>query len=343
MDVSLFDYELPEELIAQRPIEPRDASRLMVVDRASASIGHRLFRDLPDYLRDGDCLVVNETRVMPARLYGRKEESGGRVEFLLLRPRGNSMWEALIKPGRRLPPGARVVFDDGRLSARIIERLPSGGRLVEFHARGGETVPALLRRLGEVPLPPYVHEPLADGERYQTVYAADETSVAAPTAGLHFTNELLAKIRGLGVDIVPVRLTVGLDTFRPVTTEKVEEHRIHSEAFEVSDDAAVRINAARSRGGRVISVGTTSARVLETVSADDGALAARDGWTSLFIYPGYRFKTVDLLLTNFHLPRSSLLMLVSAFAGRELVMRAYDEAVRETYRFFSFGDAMLIL
>lgn len=358
MDTSLFDYELPQELIAQRPIEPRDASRLMVIDRASGSITHGTFRDLPSYLREGDCLVVNETRVMPARLLGRKAGTRGRVELLLLRPRTDTTWETLVKPGRRLAPGAEVVFGEDTLRARITERLPLGGRLVEF-TLGGDTaalatapdltsegraaVARALKRLGEVPLPPYVHEPLADSERYQTVYAKHETSVAAPTAGLHFTEELLGRIESLGVGIVPVRLTVGLDTFRPVSTPTIEEHVIHSEEFELSEQAAGRINEARARGGRIISIGTTSARLLETVASEGGTVEGRAGSTSLFIHPGYRFKTVDALVTNFHLPRSSLLMLVSAFAGRELVMRAYREAVEERYRFFSFGDAMLIL
>ncbi len=341
MDVSLFDYDLPEDLIAQRPVEPRDASRLLVLGRDSGSVTHDVFRALPSYLKPGDCLVVNETRVMPARLIGKKAGTGGRVELLLLRPRTDTTWEALAKPGRRLQPGARLDFGNGRLSARVAERLESGGRLVEFETDPAELARAI-KELGRVPLPPYIHEPLADPERYQTVYSSDERSVAAPTAGLHFTPALLGEMSRRGVDVASLRLTVGLDTFRPVTAETVEEHTIHSESYEIDDEAATRINTTRERGGRVIAVGTTSTRVLETVATDDGRVRASDGVTRLFIYPGYRFKTVDALLTNFHLPRSSLLMLVSAFAGRERVMNAYAEAIAERYRFFSFGDAMLI-
>lgn len=342
MDVSLFDYELPEELIAQEPVAPRDASRLLVLSRGNGTFAHDIFRNLVSYLRPADCLVVNETRVMPARLLGRKEGTGGRVELLLLRPRTDTVWETLAKPGRRLQIGAKLEFGAGHLRAQVVDRLESGGRVVRFETSEG-TVGRALKDLGHVPLPPYIHEPLADAERYQTVYAVDETSVAAPTAGLHFTPALLDQIRGMGVEVAAVRLTVGLDTFRPVTAETVEEHAIHSEKYELDGETARRVNQARDRGGRVIAVGTTSVRVLETVADEAGRLSARSGSTQLFIYPGYRFKTVDALVTNFHLPRSSLLMMVSAFAGRELIMEAYREAIKERYRFFSFGDAMLVL
>jgi len=345
VDVSLFDYELPAELIAQEPAEPRDSARLMVVDRAGRSFDHRVFRDLPSYLRPADFLVVNETRVIRARLLGRKARTGGSAELLLLRPRSDDVWETLAKPGRRLSPGARIEFEGSELSAVIVERLPGGGRLVRFELPGGDSSRLRLElgRLGQVPLPPYIHRPLVNAERYQTVYAVDEASVAAPTAGLHFTRPLLERVTALGCDIVPVRLTVGLDTFRPVSEARVEDHVIHTEPFEVGEDSARRINERRENGGRVVSVGTTSARVLETVAGQDGSIRAAAGETSLFIYPGYRFKAVDVLLTNFHLPRSTLLMLVSAFAGRELTLAAYEEAKRLRYRFFSFGDAMLIL
>lgn len=342
MNVSLFDYRLPQELIAQKPTRPRDASRLMVLRRPEGRIEHDVFRNLPSYLRAGDCLVVNETRVIPARLLGRKAGTGGRVEVLLLRPRTDTIWEALVKPGRRLAPGAGLLFGDGPLEARIVERLPNGGRLVEF-AGDAAGVADALKKLGRVPLPPYVHEPLDDDERYQTVYSTDESSVAAPTAGLHFTRELLDAIRQLGVDIVTVRLSVGLDTFRPVTADQVEDHAVHSEEYEIDEPAAAGINQAHARGARVIAVGTTTTRVLETVAAGAGTVCACAGETRLFIYPGHEFKVVDAMITNFHLPRSSLLMLVSAFAGREPVMNAYEEAIAQRYRFFSFGDAMLII
>lgn len=342
MDVSLFEYQLPQDLIAQRPIEPRDASRLLVLRRDDGSLTHDVFHGLPAYLRPGDCLVVNETRVMPARLFGTKDGTGGQVEVLLLRPRTDTTWEALVKPGRRLAPGVEVAFGGGKLRARIAERIQGGGRVVEFDGEATE-VSAALKELGRVPLPPYIREPLEDGERYQTVYAEHETSVAAPTAGLHFTPLLLETIRGQDVDVVPVRLTVGLDTFQPVTATQVEEHIIHREEFEIDESAARRINETHARGGRVFAVGTTSTRALETAADDDGTVHACAGSTELFIYPSYRFKAVDALITNFHLPRSSLLMLVSAFAGRELVMDGYKAAMAERYRFFSFGDAMLIL
>lgn len=342
MDVSLFDYRLPEELIAQHPIEPRDASRLMLVRRAGGTIDHDIFHNLVGHLHAGDCLVVNETRVIPARLLGHKAGSGGSVELLLLRPRTGTLWEALAKPGRRLAPGTEIVLGENRLRARIVDRMASGGRLVEF-AADAEEVARAIHEIGQVPLPPYIRQPLADGERYQTVYAAHETSVAAPTAGLHFTPLLLDTVRQHGVDVVAVRLTVGLDTFRPVATDRVEDHTIHSEDFEISEDAVARINKARERGGRVVAVGTTCTRVLETVAREHGMLRAATGSTNLFIYPGHKFKAVDALITNFHLPRSSLLMLASAFAGRSLMMKAYDTAIRERYRFFSFGDAMFIV
>lgn len=339
MKVEDFDYDLPPELIAQVPVEPRDHSRLLVLHRDGGAMEHVHFYDLPRYLRAGDVLVINETRVIPARLFGQKE-TGGRVEILLLRPLSDRTWEALVRPGRRLKPGARVIFSD-ELAARVVKTLPDGNRLLEFDCRGDFA--ELLDRLGRVPLPPYITAELADPERYQTVYGRERGSAAAPTAGLHFTPELLAEIERMGVDIARLTLHVGLGTFRPVKVERVEDHVMHEEYYAVSAAAAERINAARARGGRVIAVGTTSVRTLETVADESGAVHAGEGWTGIFIYPGYRYRAVDAMITNFHLPKSTLLMLVSAFAGRDLIMTAYREAVAERYRFFSFGDAMLIL
>lgn len=339
MRVEDFDYDLPPELIAQVPVEPRDHSRLLVLHRDSGTMEHVHFYDLPRYLRAGDALVINETRVIPARLYGRKE-TGGRVEVLLLRPLSDRTWEALVRPGSRLKPGARVIFSD-ELAARVAQVLPDGNRTLEFDCRGDFA--ELLDRLGRVPLPPYITAELADPERYQTVYGRERGSAAAPTAGLHFTPELLADIERMGVDIARLILHVGLGTFRPVKAERVEDHVMHEEYYAVSAATAERINAARARGGRVIAVGTTSVRTLETVTDERGIVHAGEGWTGIFIYPGYRYRAVDAMITNFHLPRSTLLMLVSAFAGRDMIMAAYREAVARRYRFFSFGDAMLIL
>ena len=332
-------YDLPEERIAQTPVEPRDHSRLMVLHRDTDQIEHRHFYDVIDYLNPGDVLVINETRVIPARLFGERA-GGGACEVLLLRQLGPKRWETLVKPGKKLKPGAEITFGGGRLRARIAETTDVGGRIVDFDCDG--TFEAALDELGEMPLPPYIHERLEDKERYQTVYAKQEGSAAAPTAGLHFTPELLDRIREKGVDVVPVLLHVGLGTFRPVKTENVEEHEMHSEYFEVTAEAAARINAARERSGRVVAVGTTSVRTLES-AAENGVLLPRRGETSIFIKPGYRFQMVDALITNFHLPGSTLVMLVSALYDREKILAAYEEAVRDGYRFFSFGDAMLIL
>ena len=339
MKLSDFMYDLPEERIAQTPVEPRDHSRLMVLHRDTDQIEHKHFYDVIDYLNPGDVLVINETRVIPARLFGERA-GGGACEVLLLRQLGPKRWETLVKPGKKLKPGAEITFGGGRLRARIAETTDVGGRIVDFDCDG--TFEAALDELGEMPLPPYIHERLEDKERYQTVYAKQEGSAAAPTAGLHFTPELLDRIREKGVDVVPVLLHVGLGTFRPVKTENVEEHEMHSEHFEVTAEAAARINAARERGGRVVAVGTTSVRTLES-AAENGVLLPRRGETSIFIKPGYRFQMVDALITNFHLPGSTLVMLVSALYDREKILAAYEEAVRDEYRFFSFGDAMLIL
>lgn len=341
MLTSDLEYDLPKHLIAQHPVEPRDAARLMVLHRQSGQIDHARFSDLPSLLARPDCLVVNQTRVLPARLHGNKAETGGAVEVLLLRERWKGAWEALVRPGRRVNPGDDLEFDDGRARAKVVERTEDGGRLVQF--MGEEDVVALAHRVGEVPLPPYVHEPIEDPEAYQTVYARTERSAAAPTAGLHFTEELLARLSDAGVGLAKVDLDVGVDTFRPIAEEEVEEHTIHRERFEVSERAAGLVNLARGRGGRVVCVGTTSVRALESAAGDDGAVTAASGHTDLFITPGYRFRVTDAMITNFHLPRTTLLALVSAFAGRDLVLAAYRAAVAEKYRFYSFGDAMLIL
>lgn len=341
MKTADFDYELPERLIAQTPAEPRDHSRLLVVHRKDQSIEHRHFYDVIDYLHPGDALVINETRVIPARLTGVKEETGIPVEVLLLRRENTSDWEALVRPGRRLKPGTFCSFGDGALRCEILENVPeTGGRMVRFHFDG--VFEELLDRLGEMPLPPYIHEKLENPERYQTVYAKEEGSAAAPTAGLHFTPELLERIRAKGITVVPVLLHVGLGTFRPVQVENVETHEMHSEFCQVTPEAAETLNAVRKAGGRIVCVGTTSVRTLETMAEEDGTIRAGAGETRIFIYPGVRIKAVDALITNFHLPQSTLLMLVSAFIGREQTLSIYREAVRENYRFFSFGDAMLI-
>lgn len=340
MNLSDFDYELPEELIAQDPLEKRDSSRLMILDRESGRIRHAVFSDIENELHAGDCLVVNNTRVIPARLHGVKEDTGAHVEILLLKRTGDKSWETLVRPGKKLREGARVVIGDGLLKAEIEKTLPDGNRIVRFEYEG--IFEELLDRLGEMPLPPYITHQLKDKNRYQTVYARHDGSAAAPTAGLHFTTELLGRLREKGVRIAEITLHVGLGTFRPVKTEKVEEHEMHSEYYEISEEAAELINSTRKAGGRIIAVGTTSVRTLESAAAEDGSLKACSGWTEIFIYPGYRFKLIDALITNFHLPKSTLIMLVSALAGRENVLAAYEEAVRERYRFFSFGDAMLI-
>ena len=336
-----FDYELPEELIAQTPVEPRDHSRLLVVHRSDGSLEYRHFYDIAEYLHPGDALVINETRVIPARLLGVKEDTGVPVEVLLLRRENATDWEALVRPGRRLKPGSFCSFGDGLLRCEMLENVAeTGGRRVRFHYEG--VFEELLDRLGEMPLPPYIHEKLQDPERYQTVYAREEGSAAAPTAGLHFTPELLERIRGMGVRIVPVLLHVGLGTFRPVKVKDVETHVMHSEFCQVSREAAEALNGIRRAGGRIVCVGTTSVRTLETMATEDGVIHPGAGETQIFIYPGVPIKAVDALITNFHLPQSTLLMLVSALTGREEALRVYREAVRERYRFFSFGDAMFI-
>ena len=341
MKTSDFDYDLPEELIAQTPVEPRDHSRLLVYHRKDGSIEHRHFYDVIDYLNPGDALVVNETRVIPARLLGVKEDTGVPVEVLLLRRLSTTDWEALVRPGRRLKPGTRCSFGDGLLSCEILGNVEdTGGRTVRFLFDGVfEEIPD---RLGEMPLPPYIHEKLQDRSRYQTVYAKQDGSAAAPTAGLHFTPELLERIRAKGITLVPVLLHVGLGTFRPVKVEDAEKHVMHSEFCQVTEEAAATLNRIRAQGGRIVCVGTTSVRTLETFSRPDGTVLAGAGDTAIFIYPGVPLKATDALITNFHLPQSTLLMLVSALMGREEALRTYREAVRERYRFFSFGDAMLI-
>lgn len=342
MKTSDFDYVLPEELIAQTPIEPRDHSRLMVVHRDTGRLEHKHFYDVIDYLRPGDALVINETKVIPARLLGVKEDTGVPVEVLLLRRENATDWEALVRPGRRLKPGAVCSFGDGLLRCEILGNVPeTGGRLVRFHYEG--VFEELLDKLGQMPLPPYIHEQLADQSRYQTVYARAEGSAAAPTAGLHFTPDLLQRIRDKGVTIVPVLLHVGLGTFRPVKEEDVDAHKMHSEFYQVTQDAADTLNRIRQNGGRLICVGTTSVRTIETVADESGIIHPGSGETAIFIKPGVKIKAVDALITNFHLPQSTLLMLVSTFMGREQALNAYRLAVEEKYRFFSFGDAMLIL
>ncbi|MDZ4180354.1 MAG: tRNA preQ1(34) S-adenosylmethionine ribosyltransferase-isomerase QueA [Coriobacteriia bacterium] len=339
-----FDYDLPSGSIAQEPHEPRDACRLLVLDRASGQIDHRRFSDIVDYLRSGDVLVVNETRVLPARLKGAKDETGGAVEVLLLRERYDSTWECLVKPGRRVKAGARLVFGEGALRGLVVDTLEdSGARLIRFTTESGLTFREAVHAFGEVPLPPYITRPLQNPESYQTVFAREERSAAAPTAGLHFTPELVARIEALGVRIARVELDVGIDTFRPVAEEDPTRHIIHSEHFRVPRVTAEVVNEARERGDRVIAVGTTSVRALESAWDDEsGCVVAQERATDLYILPGYRFSAVDAMVTNFHTPRSTLLMMVSAFAGRELVMGAYEEAIERGYRLLSFGDAMLI-
>lgn len=340
MKTSDFYYDLPQELIAQTPIPQRDASRLMTLDRFSGAVGHHHFHDLPEFLRPGDCLILNDSRVLPARLLGHRLPGGGACEVLLLIDRGEGTWECLVRPGRKMKPGTRLSFGDGELTAEVTEELPGGNRLVHFEYEG--IFLEVLERLGKMPLPPYIREELQDRERYQTVYSRVLGSAAAPTAGLHFTPELLEKIRAMGVGVGYVTLHVGLGTFRPVKEEEITDHEMHSEYCVISQETADLINRTKAAGGRCICVGTTSCRTLESWAAEDGIMTASAGWTDIYIYPGYRFKVMDGLITNFHLPESTLIMLVSAFAGREHVLAAYEEAVRERYRFFSFGDAMFI-
>ena len=340
MKTSDFYYDLPQELIAQTPIAQRDASRLMTLDRVSGAVGHHHFHDLPEFLRPGDCLILNDSRVLPARLLGHRLPGGGACEVLLLIDKGEGTWECLVRPGRKMKPGARLSFGDGELTAEVTEELPGGNRLVHFEYEG--IFLEVLERLGKMPLPPYIREELQDRERYQTVYSRVLGSAAAPTAGLHFTPELLEKIRAMGVGVGYVTLHVGLGTFRPVKEEEITDHEMHSEYCVISQETADLINRTKAAGGRCICVGTTSCRTLESWAAEDGTMTASAAWTDIFIYPGYRFKVMDGLITNFHLPESTLILLVSAFAGREHVLAAYEEAVRERYRFFSFGDAMFI-
>lgn len=340
MKASDFYYHLPEELIAQDPINQREMSRLLVLDRKSSSLEHRVFKDIAGFLEKGDCLVLNDTRVIPARLLGEKEQSGGKIEFVLLKRIKDDVWEVILKPGRRAKPGARFVFGDGELKAEILEILEEGNRLVRFEYDG--VFEQILDRVGRVPLPPYITRQLEDSERYQTIYAKNKGSAAAPTAGLHFTDKLLKEISDKGVEIAYVTLHVGLGTFRPVKVENILDHTMHSEYYDIHSLACEKINLAKAQGKKIIAVGTTSCRVLETIADDTGKVSEGSGWTNIFIYPGYRFKVVDSLITNFHLPESTLIMLVSALAGRENILKAYQTAIDEKYRFFSFGDAMLI-
>ena len=341
MDVKDFYYDLPEELIAQDPLEKRSNSRLMVLDKKSGDVYHRHFYDIKEYLKPGDCLVVNNTKVIPARLYGSRENTGGKVEILLLKRVSDDVWETLVKPGKKARVGDRIEFGEGLLKAEIIDVVEEGNRLVRFEYEG--IFEEILDQLGQMPLPPYITHELKDKDRYQTVYAKYDGSAAAPTAGLHFTKELLQEIKDMGVNIAEVTLHVGLGTFRPVKVENVLDHHMHSEFYMISQEAADMINATKDNGGRVISVGTTSTRTLEAAADENGRLTETSGWTEIFIYPGYKFKVIDALITNFHLPESTLVMLVSALAGREHVLAAYAKAVEEKYRFFSFGDAMLIM
>ncbi len=339
MKVSDFNYDLPEELIAQVPIKNRDESRLMILNRKNQTIEHKQFKDILEYLRPGDCLVRNNTKVIPARLYGQKE-TGAAVEFLLLKRIEGDIWEVMVRPGRKLLKGAKATFGDGLLEGEVLEVLENGNRKVKFTYDG--IFNEILDQIGLMPLPPYIKERLKEKDRYQTVYAKYEGSAAAPTAGLHFTEELLEEIRAKGVEIANVTLHVGIGTFRPVKVETIEEHEMHSEHFYIKEEDAEKINNTKKNGGRIIAVGTTSCRVLESIADENGMVEAQERDTSIFIYPGYKFKCIDALITNFHLPESTLIMLVSALAGRDYVMKAYEEAVKEKYRFFSFGDAMFI-
>ncbi len=340
MKVSEFNYNLPEELIAQVPIKNRDMSRLMVLDKKRETIEDKIFKDILEYLKPGDCIVRNNTKVLPARLYGVKEETGANIEFLLLKRIEGDTWETMVHPGRRLKPGTKVIFGEGLLKAEVLEILEGGNRKVHFEYKG--IFNEILDQIGLMPLPPYIHESLKEKDRYQTVYAKYEGSSAAPTAGLHFTDELLEKIREKGVEIANVTLHVGIGTFRPVKVENIEEHDMHSEHYYIKKEDAEKINKTKKNGGRIIAVGTTSCRVLESIANEKGLVEETEGDTNIFIYPGYKFKCIDALITNFHLPESTLIMLVSALAGKEYIMEAYKHAVKEKYKFFSFGDAMFI-
>lgn len=336
-----FYYELPEELIAQDPLEDRQSSRLLVLDKESGAISHRIFREVADYLKEGDCLVINDTKVIPARLIGSREGTNAKIEILLLKRKENNVWETLVKPGKKAKVGTRIIFGEGLLTGEVTDIVEEGNRLIRFTYEG--IFEEILDQLGQMPLPPYITHQLEDKNRYQTVYAANTGSAAAPTAGLHFTPELLKKIEEKGVAIARVTLHVGLGTFRPVKVDEITDHHMHSEFFRIDGEAAEKINHAKETGNRVICVGTTSCRTIESAADEKGRLKECSGWTEIFIYPGYRFKVLDCLITNFHLPESTLIMLVSALAGRENVLRAYEEAVEERYRFFSFGDAMLVV
>ena len=340
MKTSDFYYDLPEELIAQDPLEDRSGSRLLVLDKETGEIKHRMFRDITEYLRPGDCMVINDTKVIPARLIGSKIGTDAKIEVLLLKRKENDVWETLVKPGRKAKPDTRISFGDGLLVGEVINVVEEGNRLIHFEYEG--IFEEILDRLGQMPLPPYITHQLQDRDRYNTVYAVHEGSAAAPTAGLHFTPELLEEIQEKGIEIARVTLHVGLGTFRPVKVDDVTEHHMHSEFYQIDEEAAGKINRAKDNGGRVVCVGTTSCRTIESAADENGRLKACSGWTEIFIYPGYRFKVLDALVTNFHLPESTLVMLVSALAGREHILAAYGEAVRERYRFFSFGDAMFI-
>lgn len=335
-----FYYDLPQELIAQDPLQDRSSSRLMLLNKNTGEIKHEHFYNIGDYLKEGDCLVINDTKVIPARLYGIKKDTGAKIEILLLKRMEDDKWEVLVKPGRKAKPGTEIVFGDGILECKVSEVIDDGNRIIQFKYEG--IFEEILDRLGEMPLPPYITHKLKDKNRYQTVYAKNEGSAAAPTAGLHFTKELLEQIQEKGVKIAHVTLHVGLGTFRPVKVDEITEHHMHSEYYRIEQSEADKINETKKNGGRIISVGTTSSRTLESAADENGYIKASSGWTDIFIYPGYKFKLVDCLITNFHLPESTLLMLVSAIAGRESIMKAYGEAVKEKYRFFSFGDAMFL-
>lgn len=340
MNVSDFNFELPEELIAQDPLEDRSSSRLLVLDKETGEVEHKVFKDVTSYLKKGDCLVINDTKVIPARLFGVKEDTEAKIEVLLLKRKEHDVWETLVKPGKKAKPGTVIVFGDGLLKGTVVDVVEEGNRLIQFSYEG--IFEEILDELGQMPLPPYITHQLQDKNRYQTVYAKHDGSAAAPTAGLHFTKELLQQIEEMGVTIAHVTLHVGLGTFRPVKVNDILDHHMHSEFYMVEEDQAKKINDAKAAGGRIICVGTTSCRTIESATGEDGILRAGSGWTEIFIYPGYRFKILDALITNFHLPESTLVMLVSALAGREQVLHAYQEAIGQRYRFFSFGDAMLI-
>lgn len=341
MKLEMFDFHLPEELIAQVPLEDREASRLMVLDKETGKLQHDVFSHITEYIKPGDCLVLNDTKVLPARLYGSKEETGAKVEVLLLKQENDDVWETLVKPAKRIKVGSTIIFGDGKLSAVCTGVLEHGGRILEFKYEG--IFYEILEKLGEMPLPPYIKEQLDDQDRYQTVYARERGSAAAPTAGLHFTEDLLGKLKGMGVHIAFITLHVGLGTFRPVSVDDIDSHEMHSEFYQMTEGTARLLNDVKEKGGKIITVGTTSTRTLETIaSRNDGVFKEENGWTSIFIYPGYEFKGIDAMITNFHLPKSTLIMLISALAGREHILHAYETAVKEKYRFFSFGDAMLI-